>query len=179
MSGVKIDYRGYEIRFGENPGTWSSFDFSVDDIDINKVKAAIDKQLLKIRKGAGVDAILLDGYDPIVGVPVKIIEYLHPITERSGSFGTGERKVVGHTVAVSGMFKGNDRVSRRQEPLSRLAVPCDFTLEMLAKIKANSQEIARIRDANEKLKKQIGCISLDAIETLRKVAAGDLPEDAA
>lgn len=172
--GIKIEYRGYEVHFGENSNEWWSSDFSVQDVDLGKVKAAMDKQLLKIRKASSVDGLIIEG--EATAIPVKIVEYIRPITEKTGQFGLGEKKVVGHYVAIMGMFRGNSKPARREIRLSEIMIDCEDTHAEVEQCRRFTKEAKRLNAlAKESLD---GCprVQLSGIETLVKVAGGDLPE---
>jgi len=172
---VVIEYRGYKIRFGENSGEWWCSDFNASNMDISKVKAVIDRHLLRVRKASSVDALIENGGfgdDFRNLVPVKIVEYLKPSKKRTGQFGLGEEVVEDHVVAVMGTFSGNDRASRREEKLSTLYKPGTFTDALAAEIAEERRVIEAARKRIHELREKIPRIPLDEIAELVKVAQG-------
>ena len=56
---IETEHKGYEIRYSENEDCWNCYDLDVTGTSLSRIKAAIDKELLKIRKASAVDVIQL------------------------------------------------------------------------------------------------------------------------
>ena len=169
---IKITHRGYEVHFGQNSYTWTCSDLGIDNIDLGKVKDAIDRVCLKVRKENAVEAYYFSGRhdDKPKLLDAKIIEYIEPVTEKTAPFGTGPKKVVGHQVAV--MYQGDysDRVTRNKERLEHLVRKTPEALTILEEIRANCAQIRALGEKNRQLEKQFPRLTLDDIPALVKIA---------
>jgi hypothetical protein len=166
---IEIPYRGYAISFGHNSGLWSCRELGQENIDINKVKAGIDRVCLKLRKENAVECLYLAHEDELH--PANIIEYAGHSTKKTGPFGTGPRVFESHLVyAMRPSYSSTDRHSRQRDKLDNFVQRGPLTDAILAEIKAERETIKRAEQRIHELKKQYPRVTIDDIQALVKIA---------
>lgn len=179
MSRIEIIHRGYPITFSENESVWRCWDLDAENMDLTKVKAAIDRELLKVRKDNATPAMYLDhgGYGRISTlIEGTITEYQGAIMEGRGSFGTGPKEVVDHKVGFVAQRGKKDRASKRCEKLSGMIRPGADSEQILQQINALEQECDSIEKRISALKKSFPRLTVEDISALVKIAE-DPPTD--
>lgn len=167
---IEIQYRGYAISFGHNSGLWSCRELDLENIDISKVKAGIDRICLKLRKENAVDCLYLTHGDELH--PAKIIEYAGHSTKRIGPAGTGPRVFEHHLVyAMRPSYSSTDRHSRQRDNLDSFIQPGPLTDAILAEINSERETIKRAKQRIYELKQQYPRVTIDDIQALVKIAA--------
>lgn len=186
MTEIKIEYRGYPIRYSENEDLWNCYDLGghgkdASEPSLSKLKARIDALILSERKRGSVPCLILTHnhhtfqIDTIEGA---ITEYLGPKIERP--YGQKERVVVEQRVAVSAKRSANSRVSRQDSPLSKHAL---ITPEVDAALAEANRLGVLAREANAAYKAAFDAIprvQIDDISALVKISnldpTGGLPK---
>jgi len=143
---IEVEHRGYTIRFSENADEWSCLD--VEDIkgrrvssqSLSKVKAAIDKMLLDVRKANAVDCFELagdHGWEP-KATETRIIEYVEQKKDRVYNPKTGNSDLVAgaHIVGCVARRNGNKQAARRNVKLDDLMPDTPDAHAALAQAKA-------------------------------------------
>jgi hypothetical protein len=175
---IRIEYRGCIIQFSENQSIWRSYDLDVENVDLSKVKAAIDRILLKVRKDNATPVLFLaDEYSSNSKLSEgSIIEYIGECKSSTG-YGKNAKDVLDHKVAVVGKRGTNERESRRTETLSKLVKKCPEAFEVLAKVNALESEIREMETKLRALRKTYPRLTVEDISALVKIADTQSADD--
>lgn len=173
---IAIQYRGFEITFSENAGTWRCWDLDIENVDISKVKAKIDHTALKLRKENSFDCLYLGHEDELI--PAKIIEYLGEVKEKGPPFGTGPLVHKGYLVAAMRPgYSVSDRPSRQKDRLKSFVRPGPTADAIQAEIRAERETIKRAQERILELRGRYPRVTIEDIATLVKIAEGETPEE--
>lgn len=165
---IKIPYRGYEITLSDNSGEWRCWDLGVENVDITKVKAAIDRIALKERKKEAVKALML-GWNGRVE-EVTIIDYNGPIKDRKDGALTGEKVVVDHSVWVMKPGAYGKGMGRNKEKLSQIIRPGPHTDGLIAEIAEQEALEKAAREKAHQLRKRLPRLGVEDIAGLIKLS---------
>ena len=125
MSELKTEYRGYEIRYGQNTDAWECYDCGVSEPTLTKAKSKIDSLHLKLRKRSAVTAYELshtNGQGGKFEVSVKEAQLIDiGKSRRDSRWENGKRVPVVREFIVSMCDRNNSgRKSRRDCETSNL-----------------------------------------------------------
>lgn len=120
---IKTEYRGHAIFYGENSDEWHCNDVGrsgASSSSLAKVKQAIDKMYLDLRKKAATPCFEIGIYNRGQRTESVCIEYIEPVWEGGGWNTAVPRHVANHKVAVVAKRDGSTKPSRRETKLSEL-----------------------------------------------------------
>lgn len=143
MSDLTTEHRGYTIRYTESADEWRCFDLDVDAPTLTKAKEKINALLLKHRKAAALDVLIVSArHRSLSIIEGKAMDHKtrrqtrrNPETGRYDPFRE-------HQIGVMAQYRGNKRPSKDFVTLDDLALP---TPEVYAAIE-------KCRDSERRLK---------------------------
>jgi len=166
---IKTEHRGYEIHFSENMDEWSCRDCNVTHQSLLKVKAAIDKLHLKLRKESAVECFEIDtdlSNFKVKLIDAKLIDFTGMKPARSWDRESGKIPFVA-SVAKRG---NKERAARQEKNLSSLAPISAETRAAIDEANRRGQEAREARTAFNEALKAIPRLALDDIGGLIKAS---------
>lgn len=172
---LKVEYRGYEIKFSENADQWECWAVKAESKSLQSVKAKIDNMHRKLRKENSVQAIVLVEYAGIRTEEAKIIEYLKPERATTRSFQrVGDGEIIDHEVAFMSpagrAARDKDRLSRKTAKLSSLYQPTQENFAIIEKMYDLYQQQRELASKQAELKKTLKQITVEEIAKLMKAS---------
>lgn len=164
--GIKTEYRGYEIRYSENEDAWRCDVVKDSKASLSKMKQAIDRMHLKMRKEAATDSAILRIHNGFSLTACSIVEYLGEKWSRGGYGSAREPKFEGHRVAVVAERDGREKAARSEERLENLV---KLGPEADAAIEKAKTSLKKVREAEEIYRADIAAIPRLTIQDISKI----------
>jgi hypothetical protein len=179
---LKLIYRGYEIQYNDATEHWYCLDIQalvsrgkrrvgggldevhsdlLSDASLKKVKAEIDKFLAEMRKGAGVEAYLIDGGGPRM-TPCMVVEY-------TGLKKTYSDKQPDHKVSTMAIRSGNSKPSRMEGSMRGIMPNTDEAHSAFAAAFAAAEKVREAQIEYERVFALIPRLQLEHIPELVKI----------
>lgn len=117
MTEIKIEHRGYTIRFNENADEWTCSEADYySSPSLSKVKAKIDKMLLDVRKASSVTVFEIShGFGRMSRYESKLTEFVKTKHDKDWR---GNALPPSHIVASVAARDGTKKPARREMKLS-------------------------------------------------------------
>jgi hypothetical protein len=176
MSELKIEHRGYAIRYAQNSDTWTCRDLDVDAPTLTKAKDAVNALLLKHRKAAALSVVVLG--QPHAGGYVEGRAIDHKSRpqirhEKLGPRATSTLRFTEHLLGVMSVRHGDARPGKSFIRLCDLAPPTD---EVFAAIKAHATLLHAVKKLESQARKAHAAIPRVSEPDIAALVASCLPE---
>lgn len=171
MSRIETEHRGHTIHWSDNEDMWRCSDLDLSNTSLSRLKDAINKRYLQLRKASSVKAYMLQSGTDQKGYrlhPVTITEVL--------AVRRGEKLPRVATMSLGGKYGHGDRQQRSTCELKDIIRAHTELDDMLAALnKAHAASVAADRRVKE-LKEAFERITLDDMPDLVKAGHTKLEE---